>query len=292
MANRTVSRRAFMLGAAASVSLAVPALAQQPNLREPVYRVGRTPTPTTQQAQTEHPLDPALKWAYDGLAHVRNNVRDYTCTVVKRERIGGELGEQEFMVSKIRNRKEVDGRVVTPFSVYMYFVKPTTVKGREVLYVEGKNSGKMIAHEGGTAGRFLPSVWIAPDGVLAMRGQRYPITDLGIENLLVKLIEKGERDRRRGECEVKFYNNAKISGRGCTCIEVTHPHRRPYFDFHVARIYIDNELQVPIRYAAYQWPTEEGGKPVLDEEYTYLDMKVNVGLTDEDFESTNKEYNF
>jgi hypothetical protein len=252
----------------------------------------KSPTPTTQQVKQEHPLDPALKWAYDGLNNVRTNVRDYTCTMVKRERINGTLGEQEFMSTKIRCRKVVDDRVVTPLSVYMSFVKPASVKGREVLYVEGKNNGKIFAHEGGTAGRFLPSVWLAPDGVLAMRGQRYPITDIGIENLLVKLIEKGERDRRRGECEVKFYNNAKISGRACTCIEVKHPHARPYFDFHIARIYIDNQLQVPIRYAAYQWPTEKGGKPVLDEEYTYLDMQLNVGLTDDDFESSHSDYNF
>lgn len=292
MNNRNIGRRAFILGAAASASMALPAFAQQQGLREPVYRVSKSPTATTQQVQQEHPLDPALKWAYDGLRNMRANVRDYTATLVKRERINGVLGDQEFMATKIRNRKEANGRVVTPFAVYMGFVKPASVKGREVIYVEGSNNGKMIAHEGGTAGRFLPSVWIAPDGVLAMRGQRYPITDIGIETLLVKLIEKGERDRKRGECEVKFYNNAKISGRACTCIEVTHPHPRPYFDFHIARIYIDNQLQVPIRYAAYQWPTKEGGKPVLDEEYTYLDMRLNVGLTDDDFDPKNSDYNF
>jgi outer membrane lipoprotein-sorting protein len=52
----------------------------------------------------------------------------------------------------------------------------------------------------------------------------------------------------------------------------------------MARIYFDDELKIPIRYEAYDFPTQEGGKPVLLEEYTYLDVKVNNGFTDKDFE--------
>lgn len=33
-------------------------------------------------------------------------------------------------------------------------------------------------------------------------------------------------------------------------------------------------------------------KPVLEEEYTYMDVKLNVGLTDEDFDPDNKTYQF
>ena len=73
-------------------------------------------------------------------------------------------------------------------------------------------------------------------------------------------------------------------------IEVRHPVKRPHFDFHIATIFIDHELNVPIRYASYSWPTEEGGEPVLLEEYTYLDVKLNVGLTDADFDPD--EYDF
>ena len=67
---------------------------------------------------------------------------------------------------------------------------------------------------------------------------------------------------------------------------------RKHFRFHLARIFIDDELQVPIRYAAYLWPAREGGKPVLDEEYTYLNLKLNNGFTDRDFDYRNEKYRF
>ncbi len=131
-----------------------------------------------------------------------------------------------------------------------------------------------------------------PTGMMAMKGQRYPITDMGIENLVLKLIEKGERDRHQDECTVEFRRGAKVGGRQCTMLTVTHPHPRPHFDFHVAEIFIDDELQVPVRYAAYSWPKVVGGERELLEEYTYQKIQINVGLTDLDFDRNNKAYNF
>ena len=51
-------------------------------------------------------------------------------------------------------------------------------------------------------------------------------------------------------------------------------------------------MNVPIRYAAYSWPKDPGGKPVLEEEYTYLDVKLNVGLGEIDFDPDNPGYDF
>lgn len=248
--------------------------------------------PATASTAPEHPLEPAIRMAREGLVHIRENVRDYSCTLVKRERINGQLNEYEYMFTKVRNRKIVDGRVVVPFSVYMYFLKPTNIKGREVVYVEGQNNGKMMAHEGGTAGAWLPSIWLRPDGPLAMRGNLYPITDVGVENLVLKLIERGEREKQYGECQVTFHKNAKVNGRVCTLLQVMHPEKRDHFEFYMAQIFIDDEYNVPIRYAAYSWPTEPGGRPEVIEEYTYLNLKLNVGLTDADFDHTNPDYGF
>ena len=258
------------------------------NLSEPVLRVAsKAPTP-------KHPLDPALDIARNGLQNIRTTVNDYTCTLVKRERIDGKLLDYEYMFVKVRNRKVVDNKVVAPFSVYMYFLKPTEVKGREVMFVEGRNEDKLVAHEGGTAGKYLPTVWINPTGVIAMRNQRYPITDLGIENLVLKLIERGELDKAAGrrDCEVTFHENAKINGRKCTLLQVKNAEATENLDFHMAQIFIDDELNVPIRHVAYDFPPKAGDPLPVIEEYTYLNLKINVGLTDKDFDHTNEEYNF
>jgi hypothetical protein len=192
---------------------------------------------------------------------------------------------------KVRNRKMRDGKVVTPFSVYMTFLKPAEVKGREVIYIENQHSGNIVAHEGGFKGKFMPTVELDPKGMLAMRGQRYPITDMGVENLCLKLIEKGQRDRQYGECQVEN-KAAKIGDRTGTLISVNHPIERPHFDFHRAEIFIDDQLKIPVHYAAYVWPKSPGGEPELLEEYTYQNIKLNVGLKDIDFDRKNPKYNF
>lgn len=237
-----------------------------------------------------HPIDEAMKVARNCVAEIKQNVDDYTATIVKRERVNGKLGDIQFMFAKIRNRKMQDGKLKAPFGVYMRFLKPAAVKGREVIWVENQNEGKLVAHEAGILG--LLTVYLDPAGTVAMLGQRYPISKIGLQNLVEELIEKGEGQRKHGECEVRFIKNATINKRQCTMIQVVHPQRREHFDFYRARIYIDDELNIPIRYAAWSWPETPGGDPVLLEEYTYVNLKVNVGLKDIDFDPNNAQYNF
>jgi len=230
----------------------------------------------------EHPLMPALRWAYSGLSNIEK-ISDYSATVAKRERVGNQISDHEYMFVKVRHQ---------PFSVYMYFLAPANIKGQEVIFVEGQNNGLMWAHTVGLRDTLVGTVSLKPDGVIAMRGQRYPITELGILNLVRRLIEVGEQDIKYGECEVKFFKGAKINDRVCTCIQVLHPVPRRNFLFHLARIFVDDELNVPIRYEAYDWPKEAGGKPELIEEYTYLNLKLNNGFTDSDFDIRNPNYRF
>lgn len=238
-----------------------------------------------------HPLDTALDIAQDALVRVRRDIKDYTCTMVKRERIEGKLSDEQYIFCKFRTRREEGGQVVQPFSVYMYFLKPTDTKGREVVFIEGQNSGKLCAHEGGRRGHLLPTVWLKPDGALAMRGQLYPITDSGLEQMVLKLIERGTREKQFPDVQVSMDRKARLQGRLCTVLEVKHPLQRPEYEFCEAQIFIDDELQLPVRYAAYGWPTKEDSRPVL-EEYTYVDLKLNVGLTDDDFNVKNPNYRF
>ena len=237
------------------------------SLYEPIFRVSkaaknvnepRTNRPATKTKGPEkHPLDEALAMAQDSLDHIDRTINDYTCTLIKRERVNGELLQHEFMFCKVRHDSVQDGRKV-PFSVYLHFNKPTTMARREVLYVEGTNDGKFTVREGGFRGKFLPTVSLLPTSALAMNGNRYPITEIGLKTLTKRLIEKGQRDRNLGLCKVRKIKGAKIDQRPCTMLEVRHDQRQPQFDFHLARVFVDDELNVPIRYEAYDWPKAEG----------------------------------
>lgn len=287
---RLVKDGLFALTTAGILVAAPLAMAQEPgkNLVEPVYRLSKN-DPINKAAP--HALDPALDMARRSMQIIQSGINDYTAVIVKREMIDGVVGDYEYMYAKVRNRKVQNNQIEQPLSVYLTFLKPKATKGREALFVETENDGKMYAHEGGMK-RMLGTHLLETTSFLAMRGQRYPITDIGIENLVLKLIERGERDKRCGDCQVEFLQGAKVDGRSCTVLQVTHPDKKPEYDFHIAQVFIDDELEIPVRYAAYLWPESPNAAPQVLEEYTYQKLKINVGLTDEDFDVNNPAYNF
>ena len=198
--------------------------------------------------------------------------------LIKQERIDGTLHDQEVAFIKVRHN---------PFSVYMFFLKPN--KGQECLYKAAPDGSKGTLHARGAGWKKRFGIMeLDPEGALAMKNQKYPIMKLGMRNLTTELIEVATNDMNFGECEVTN-RQSKINGRLVTLLEVTHPTPRANFRFHKAQIFIDNELHIPIRYASYMWPETPGAEPPLEEAYTYLNIKLNNGFTDADFDQDNPE---
>lgn len=248
-----------------------------------------------------HAIDPLLEFARRALAHHCSEHRDFTANLTKRERVAGTLLPASKMEMKLRYGSEdptaertVSERTV---SVYLKGIEPKSQAGREIIWIQNKNNNKLTAHEAGLLG--LVTVELSPQSSLAMLGNRYPITEIGIEKLLRKLIEKGERDRLLGPVTVRRTENATLGKLQCTLLEVIHEEptveiegKQVEFEFHLAQIYIDEERLVPLKYASYTWPKTKGGAPELEEEYTYEDLSMNVGLTDADFDTKNPNYRF
>jgi len=248
-----------------------------------------------------HAIDPLLEFARRALAHHRSEHQDFTANLIKRERVAGTLLPASKMQMKLRYGPEdptaertVAERTV---SVYLKGIEPKSQAGREIIWIQNKNNNKLTAHEGGLLG--LVTVELSPQSSLAMLGNRYPITEIGIEKLLRKLIEKGERDRLLGPATVRRTDNVTLGNLKCTLLEVIHEEptveidgKQVEFEFYLAQIYIDEERMVPLKYASYTWPKTKGGEPELEEEYTYEDLLINVGLTDADFDTKNPNYRF
>ena len=102
----------------------------------------------------------------------------------------------------------------------------------------------------------------------------------------------GLRDRQHGECEVTITRDVLVDARPCTMIRIEHPIKREHFSHHISKIYLDQGRDVLVGYEGYLWPENPGDKPPLLERYFYIDMQINVGLTDEDFSPDNTEYDF
>src|SRR5262249_42681867 len=100
-----------------------------------------TPAPQAQASPMDAPV---------GLIHeaekAYENVRDYTCLCIKRERINGVLPPADtVMEMKVRTQ---------PFSVYLRWLQPRNEAGQEVCYVAGRNNGMMRVHPKGVLGSF------------------------------------------------------------------------------------------------------------------------------------------
>ena len=204
-------------------------------------------------------------------------VRDYSATFSKKEIVGEKLIEQTMQL-KMRQR---------PFSVYLKFAKPH--KGREVIYVDGKNSGKLIAHGTGFQ-KILGTLKLKPTSKLVMRENRYPITEIGIFKMLDAVVAGWEKQGNNSR--VRFFPKAKLGKKSVRVIQVIHPKRSKTTPFHMTRLYIDNATRLPIRVQQYGFPKKAGGQPPLIEEYTYSNLKTNLGLGSKDFDHENPGYGF
>ncbi len=128
------------------------------------------------QRPTKVSLDSVLAMAQEALDRLDREVQDYTATILKRERIQNKLGEESKVVAKIREAKS-DGS--QKLEVYLRFETPASARGREVLWRDGKNENKLIAHEAGYLN--IMRAHLDPQGVVAMLGNGIPSAISGFE---------------------------------------------------------------------------------------------------------------
>jgi hypothetical protein len=208
-------------------------------------------------------------------------VTDYTCIFYKRERINQRLTPLNVMAMKER---------VRPKSIYFRFEDP--YRGREAIYVEGRNQGRILAHDVGFTKFLAGTMELEPTSSRAMEDNRHPIFEAGIGALIDTVARRWVGELSPDESVVRFDPAMMVGDRRCLLIESIHPARQPQFLFHKVRLFIDSELNLPIRFEAYDWPKHKGAPAELVEEYSYTELKLNVGLGEMDFDTANRQYSF
>lgn len=225
------------------------------------------PAQPAPEAETGKYLD-QMTQAYAGIT-------DYTCTFTKQERVRGDLLPQETIRLKFRK----------PFSVYMKWVTEPH-KEQEILYKRGWNDGKMLGHPGS-----FPDITLSlnPRGRLAMRDNRHPVTEAGIGHTIEIVTGDYRRAMAHPADSVRYVDRGivRVEGERSRCFEAIVPvqHAADYYS-HRALLCINLETHLPNQLKI--WDTQNR----LIEFYQYLGLKTNVGLTDEDFNPENPEYDF
>jgi hypothetical protein len=268
----------------------VPAEPRQPISEPPAEHAPTRLASAEVEVPAPRPARPAAPPASDPIAEAKaaiasckatfDTLKDYTCTFYKRERIDGEMTSYHQMAMKARTK---------PASVYFKFLKPNA--GREAIWVSGGFGGKVVVHDVGIGKLIAGTLRVDPRGDMAMEENRHPITEAGIGHMIDTIATAWAKELHQNESRVILHPNAKVGDRRCLMIESIHPRKQPGFLYHMVKVYIDTEHNLPIRFEAYDWP-RAGRAADLVEEYTYSDLKLNVGLTGRDFDPANKGYSF
>ncbi|HEX3869274.1 MAG TPA: DUF1571 domain-containing protein [Pirellulales bacterium] len=229
-----------------------------------------------------HPLAPAIAMAQAAEQRMQS-IADYRCTLVKREHVGGKLRAPETFVLKVRQQ---------PMSMYVQCLGPAQPRGREILFVEGRNNGLALVHTLGSRVRLAANQSVDLKSSRLLAESRHAMADYGLERFVADLLTEYEHESQFGESDVLVEENARVEDRACVAIQVTHPQPRNSFKYHRTIVYFDRQMELPIRFEAYTWPTRAGATPALVEERVYRKLTVDTGLTDVDFDARNPVYKF
>jgi hypothetical protein len=228
--------------------------------------------PPAVQQPAQQPLDIAIAWMHEAKRNY-SAVKDYTCTLISRESIRGELKEENVVQMKFRPQ---------PFSVYMRWLAPSHVRGQEVAYIHGRNGNKMRVQSKGLL-KIAGFVSIDVNDPRVSEHSRHNIYEAGMGHLIETTIAHWTAEQKIGgtECRIAEYD---YNNRRCYRIENIRPQQRPGIYAYRSIIFLDKDSKLPIRNESYDWPRPGGPSTgALLETYSFVDLQFNVGLTDRDF---------
>lgn len=241
----------------------------------------------TLEQRSEKTLRRKIELVEKGIAFLQQTP-DYTAQFGKQELVDGELLEEQTMLMKVKH---------APFSVYLKWLDYDT--GREVLYGDGLNDGKLLVHAGGWKAR-LPALSLEPDSSLALKESRHPITEVGLLNLAKKIVEFNRRDLVANnvlKCEQTA--DQQMGDRVCWCFVNEYRDKASSQEYRKSITLIDKEWSVPLFIKNYSWPGDDAPQApddldacTLIEQYSYSDVKFRSSLTVLDFDRTNEDYGF
>ena len=201
-----------------------------------------------------------------------DQVKDYTCLFYKKELVKDKYIEQKNIITKHRK----------PFSFYLKWTDGGE-KGTEVIYVQGRNDNKLTAHAGGLL-KWL-TLNLDPRGSIAMKNNRHTVLDAHIGKIIDICDKNYNLAKHLSVGTFEQCGEKMIGGRAQICIKAIFPDDRRFYGG-INYIYVDKEYKFPVAVEIYGWNDE------LLEKYEYTHIKLNVGLTDKDFDPKNKEYEF
>jgi outer membrane lipoprotein-sorting protein len=201
-------------------------------------------------------------------------VDHYTATFLTQERVAGELGPKQWLVLKFKK----------PFKVYLRWLKGKH-EGRQALYPAGADGNELWVRLPVLVGTVTIS--LDPQSPRARKDSRHPITDVGIGRLIDFITDSVYRGLQRGELTIEDGSQHATFDRPTQRFRLHFPAdpAKGYYCM-TALIDVDREHRLPIYAEIFDWDGQ------LVERYGYVDLRLNPGLTNQDFDANNPTYGF
>ena len=211
------------------------------------------------------------QFIFDAVAQF-NVVDDYTCHLDKRVRKNGNLYED----------LEISVKYKKPNHYYFRWNKGIS-KGREVIFVEGKYNDKLVAHPGGLFNIF--TFKLDPEGALAMQKNRHSLRNSGMEQIITLIKSNYAMANKKDLDVIRLMGEGNIDGKKVWIVEGHFPENQGFYA-HKISIFFCQTAKLPLKISIYN------GSDQLVEEYVFRNLKINVGLTENDFNPSNPKYSY
>ena len=204
----------------------------------------------------------------DGLERLED-VPGYTAMFEKREAVDGVLLDPQVMGMTLRHE---------PFGVHLAWREGQ--RGRSLLYEAGLHDGRMLVNPGGWRGRLTGTVRLDPNGALARRENRHPVTELGLKRLAAKLLAyRIDELGRAGDLICTLADGYEHDGRPAwrNVLEYRSPEANR--EFRRSIVLIDREWNLPVSVRTHGWPSADVPADELDARtltgrYSYTDVDL------------------
>ncbi|MCG3179610.1 MAG: hypothetical protein BIFFINMI_01950 [Phycisphaerae bacterium] len=204
----------------------------------------------------------------DGLKWYDANVKDYTCTLYKQERLdpAGSFGDEQKVLCWFKD---------SPFSVYTETVENPNGASK-ALYVEGKWDNRMRVR---TSGLIPLNVWAEPRSALARAKTLRFIDEFGFKRSVGRMVAAFKTAETDRILKFKVNGSAKVGDRDTLVVESFIAEAKPSgrFDNPHLKLYIDRQWLLPLYVETWDAAGVARGR------YKFVDVKFNAGLTDANF---------
>ena len=166
-----------------------------------------------------------------------NMVADYTCRLNKKVRKNNMLCEDRNISVKYKKPRH-------------YYFRWTSgmAERREVIFVEGKNDDRIIAHPGGLL-KFM-TFRLEPDGYMAMKENHHSLKSSGMEKIITLIKSNTALADAKGLEVIRFIGEGCFDGKRTRVVEGCFPKDKG-FCAHRIRLYFYPAVKLPLKVSIY-----------------------------------------